>query len=204
MRATVTAGVKSNSWLPSTMASNPTWLKRSIMCAPWSNDDSRDGEIVSPPLVTSTWEALSRTALTTVARRATPPRSPDPSRRSRSLTCTIVRVAGSAAAGAAHRAVASAAAASAAPPNRRGSRRFIIRSLCRRAAAPVHNSARGRMSLNAGRTPRWPASSLESLYAGRREPVNIATMPRGGSRGDFDRSFERGIEGTGGSQERSA
>ena len=30
----VTSVVKSNSWLPSTIASNPTWLNRSIMCAP--------------------------------------------------------------------------------------------------------------------------------------------------------------------------
>ena len=88
------------------------------MCAPRSNDDRSDGEIASPPWVTSTWEALARTSPTTAARRATPPRSPEPSRRSRSLTCTMVRVAGSARAGPAARAMASAAAARTVAPCR--------------------------------------------------------------------------------------
>ena len=131
MRSTVTAGVKSNSWFPSTMASNPTWLKRSIMCAPRSNDDRSEGEMASPPWVTSTWEALARTSPTTVARRATPPLSPEPSRRSRSLTCTMVKTAGSARAEPVARAMARTAATTVAAPYRHEHSRFIDCSLCR-------------------------------------------------------------------------
>ena len=150
MRSTVTAGVKSNSWLPSAIASMPTRLRRSIMCAPLSNDDRSEGEIASPPWVTSTRPAApARTSFTTAARRATPPRPSAPSRRSRSLTWTMVRVTGSARAGEAARPVAARTAAhragAAAPRSAAAARTPIRSSGCFiRCSSPGRPAAPGR------------------------------------------------------------
>ena len=180
MRAIVTSSVKSNSWLPSTIASNPIWLNRSIMCAPLSNDDNRDGEIASPPLVTSTWSAFARISLTTVARRATPPRSPEPSSRSRSLTCTMVRMTGSAWTSPAGATAASAPAHRAAAQLRQENCRFIGCSLCRRAVASVHNSAM-----------RAARSRMRAMCRGERRELSSVCTPGAAIRSTLSRFPER-------------
>ena len=49
-------------------------LVSAMMCAPWSTPDISDGDSVSPPCANTTWPPLARSALTTAARRAKPPR----------------------------------------------------------------------------------------------------------------------------------
>ena len=80
--------------------SNPIASASAIMCAPLSIPDISDGEIMSPPKVTTTWppapSARARSAATTLAIRAAPPAPFLPSIRSQSLTCIRVRERGSA------------------------------------------------------------------------------------------------------------
>ena len=69
---------KSYSWLPGVKMSGRTMLVSVMMLAPWSMPDISEGEMVSPPWAKITWLpaalARSRSALTTAASRANPPR----------------------------------------------------------------------------------------------------------------------------------
>ena len=96
MRCRATAGPKSYSWLPIAMAVRSSRLSNSIMCAPLSKPDIREGEMASPAKVTSTLSWFARSALITAASRAMPPWPPLSCMRSRSLKCTMVSSTGAA------------------------------------------------------------------------------------------------------------
>ena len=74
MRLRKTALPKSNSWLPGTKMSGLSALVSATMCAPWSTPDISEGDSVSPPWANTTCPPLARSALTTAASRAKPPR----------------------------------------------------------------------------------------------------------------------------------
>ena len=69
---------KSNSWLPGAKMSGRIMLVSVMMWAPRSSPDINDGDSVSPACANTTWLpsalARSRSAFTTAASRAKPPR----------------------------------------------------------------------------------------------------------------------------------
>ena len=167
------------------------------MCAPLSNEDRSEGEIASPPWVTSTRPALSaRTAPTTVARRATPPRSPEPSRRSRSLTWTMVRVAGSAGGAARPVVVARTAAAASAAANRAGAAaaRERCRTTVRRRAAVEAAKARQSRCAHRARESAGPRIRFAARAdADRRIRSAVRSPARRAARGSPCRPRRDGI-----------
>ena len=76
MRSASTDGPKSNSWLPKVARSRPIALRAAIICAPWRNVDSTDGEIVSPASTKTVFGFSRLSSRTSVANRAMPPRRP--------------------------------------------------------------------------------------------------------------------------------
>ena len=78
MRSRKTALPKSYSWLPGAKMSGRTMLVSVMMLAPWSKPDISEGDSVSPAWAKIAWapaaSARARSAFTTAASRANPPR----------------------------------------------------------------------------------------------------------------------------------